>query len=818
MESSRMNLRFIRSLDDKLHRWKVQDFVIALLAASALLALLLIWPLGAMKDTVVSSSGAEFSRYTGEITDENVVAQTFIPQHAYIRKLGVLLDRDNENSYMGDFYLEIFDAAGNSQRKVFSKIFRMKDKAQGYHELPINLKVIPGASYIIQISTKYTEGQPIKLAYRGKNSAGPVENQLLYYAGQVIPDASLACSYSYGAPMGKKQILAFYTFFLALFFIARALVLWMAERRYGLRQELSLSVAGRLVVSFVIGWVWLFSLYYALIRKAFGGELGDYLIYGVGLCVALCVGLTAVWSIKPQIDRIREISFPSVVRVIAFAVYFSLYAPYFNSGSNFGHYMNGSLMAVAFGVILLTMFTRKELVRWSNLIYTILFGIGAGIFMGHRIHGWSAEQRILYLRVGIAGWVWGLVLFLVISRLCRRQLQKVSIGFIVPVLLFFLLTCVFGHGKYWPVLMTISFLCLYLMKKEKTLQIKLLREFSYGAILSFWYEVVYCLLHRPYHRFTFSRYPMQFSSVAMTGLYIVFIFIAALPLLIEKIEQRKSWKDTWFYLLTEGVVLSYMVLSISRTSILTGIVIVVVIAALLWVIKGRNGLLRAVVMIGMLILSLLVTFPMTYTLTRCVPAVVDDPDMYPYEEFADRILAGEEKDSYRYMNVRQYTELVFGRIAILRDGNVNLEAFDESPAEQTTESGNESSDELTNGRLAIAKMYWKRLNWTGHDSVVINVGDTIYAHAHNTFIQVAYDHGILCGIVFLILGLVAWIRSVLYIRHHYESGGAISMLPMLMLTTFAITAVAEYVFLPVIPLGFGILFVIDALMIPFERE
>lgn len=818
MESSRMNLRFIRSLDDKLHRWKVQDFVIALLAVSALFSMLLIWPLGAMKDTVVSSSGAELSRFTGEITDEIVVAQTFIPQYAYIRKLGVLLDRDNGNSDEGDFYLEIFDAAGNSQRKVFSKIFRMKDKAQGYHELPINLKVIPGASYIIQISTKYTEGEPVKLAYRGKDSAGPAENQLLYYVGQVIPDASLACSYSYGAPMGKKQILAFYTFFLALFAIARALVLWMAERRSGLRQELSLSVAGRLVASFVIGWVWLFSLYYALIRKAFGGELGDYLIYGVGLCVALCVGLMAVWSIKPQIDRIREISFLSVVRVIAFAVYFSLYAPYFNSGSNFGHYMNGSLMAVAFGVILLTMFTRKELVRWSNLIYTSLVAIGTGILMGYRMNSWSVEQRLLYLRVGIAGWLWGLILFLLIGRLCKRQLQKVSVGFILPVLLFFLLTCVFKHGKYWPVLMTISFLCLYLMKKDKILQLSLLRGLSYGAILSFWYEVVYCLLHRPYHRYTFSRYPMQFSSVAMTGLYLLFIFVAVLPLLIEKIEQDKSLKDTWFYLLTEGVVLSYMVLSISRTSILTGIVIVVVIVVSLWLIRKGRGLQRAAIMLGMLLLSVLVTFPMSYTLTRCVPAVVDDPVMYPYEEFPHRILQGEEKDSYRYMNLRKFADLSLDRLMILLAGDVNLEAFDESPAEQTTESGNESSDELTNGRLAIAKMYWKRLNWTGHDSVVINVGDTIYAHAHNTFIQVAYDHGILCGIVFLILGLVAWIRSVLYIRHHYESGGAISMLPMLMLTTFAITAVAEYVFLPVIPLGFGILFVIDALMIPFERE
>lgn len=85
----------------------------------------------------------------------------------------------------------------------------MNDMSKGYQELSVNLKVIAGAPYIIQISTAQTQGQPIRLVYRTKSGAGPVENQALYYAGEEIPDASLACSYTYGTPMGKRQILVY---------------------------------------------------------------------------------------------------------------------------------------------------------------------------------------------------------------------------------------------------------------------------------------------------------------------------------------------------------------------------------------------------------------------------------------------------------------------------------------------------------------------------------------------------------------------------------------------------------------------------------
>ncbi len=204
--------------------------------------------------------------------------------------------------------------------------------------------------------------------------------------------------------------------------------------------------------------------------------------------------------------------------------------------------------------------------------------------------------------------------------------------------------------------------------------------------------------------------------------------------------------------------------------------------------------------------------------------MVDDPVLYPYEEFEDRIYQGEEKDSNRYMNVQTMLELVTGRISVMVGGNKTAEQEqvqntepDTSTEQQNASGGNESAGEATNGRMDIFRLYLERLNWTGHDSMVITVDDTIYAHAHNTFLQVFYDHGILCGILFLCLGIFTLIRSVLYILRN-QSQGIMTAAPLLFLLGFATAGLAEWVFQPVIPLGFGVLFMIYPLLSPITKQ
>lgn len=238
---------------------------------------------------------------------------------------------------------------------------------------------------------------------------------------------------------------------------------------------------------------------------------------------------------------------------------------------------------------------------------------------------------------------------------------------------FFALTWMFRYGKYWPIYMTVGFGLLYLQKQNQGQTLRLLHNFCQGAVLSFWYEVFFCLLHRPYHHYVYSRYPMQFSSVALTGLYLFFVLVAVLLLTIENYRIKSALKDMWFWYLTLGTVLSYLFLSVSRTALLGTGVVTFTLLLLLCGIWFRKRIRRIAVAMGSILLSFCLMLPVVYTLTRCIPAVVDDPVLYPYEEFEDRIYQGEEKDSNRYMNVQTMLELVTGRISVMVGGNTGTE-------------------------------------------------------------------------------------------------------------------------------------------------
>ena len=76
----------------------------------------------------------------------------------------------------------------------------------------------------------------------------------------------------------------------------------------------------------------------------------------------------------------------------------------------------------------------------------------------------------------------------------------------------------------------------------------------------------------------------------------------------------------------------------------------------------------------------------------------------------------------------------------------------------------ESTADISNGRFEIFLAYLERLNLAGHDKMTIEGTD--YAHAHNSYIQVAYDFGIIDGIIFLILCAYTMIQSIICFRKH----------------------------------------------------
>lgn len=122
----------------------------------------------------------------------------------------------------------------------------------------------------------------------------------------------------------------------------------------------------------------------------------------------------------------------------------------------------------------------------------------------------------------------------------------------------------------------------------------------------------------------------------------------------------------------------------------------------------------------------------------------------------------------------------------------------------------EPEPDYTNGRTDIYRSYLQQMNMTGHDTMGAILKDGEEAtHAHDVYLQVAFDHGIPTGIVFLLFGLTMFVMSIIY---HKKSDDRYGLLPMTLITAFAVAGVVEWVFHLAHPMSFVMLLSMSALM------
>jgi hypothetical protein len=137
------------------------------------------------------------------------------------------------------------------------------------------------------------------------------------------------------------------------------------------------------------------------------------------------------------------------------------------------------------------------------------------------------------------------------------------------------------------------------------------------------------------------------------------------------------------------------------------------------------------------------------------------------------------------------------------------EVASEGEEEQTSEDG--SVDDYSNGRIDIWKAYIKELNMTGHDEMGAVAEDgELLAHAHNVYIQVAYDHGIPVGILFVFV-IVAGIAfsGVYYFRNQRSFASAV---PFAVITGFAIAGLTEWNFQLCNPMTVALMLLLPVIM------
>ena len=211
----------------------------------------------------------------------------------------------------------------------------------------------------------------------------------------------------------------------------------------------------------------------------------------------------------------------------------------------------------------------------------------------------------------------------------------------------------------------------------------------------------------------------------------------------------------------------------------------------------------------------------TFTACRIIPAVYNKPQTFEIEWFQDSIKEGEDWNSFRYITVRKFLAVFDAKLTYYDKEHTAQEAAASETQEGVTgfsspelteeKEGIGGNADYTNGRMDIYKKYLSLLDWKGHRDVAVQ-GDNgkMIAHAHNAYIQVAYDFGIGAGIYFLLFYVVFGIRSIYYYSRH--KGGKAGIVPVAVIGVFGICGLVEWVMLPYIPTGFALFFVLVLLM------
>ena len=139
----------------------------------------------------------------------------------------------------------------------------------------------------------------------------------------------------------------------------------------------------------------------------------------------------------------------------------------------------------------------------------------------------------------------------------------------------------------------------------------------------------------------------------------------------------------------------------------------------------------------------------------------------------------------------------------------------DSAPEQMPEDEEEYS--YTNGRMEIFSLYYRNLNKVGHEDMGIMEPDGNYVvHAHNIYLQTAYDHGIYVGLAFILLGAGTLVQAAVY--YHKRKGDRVcAALPLALLILFAVAGLTEWIFHPCSPIACCLLLTLAPLLVDKKR-
>lgn len=446
---------------------------------------------------------------------------------------------------------------------------------------------------------------------------------------------------------------------------------------------------------------------------------------------------------------------------------------------------------------------------------------------------------------------------LIILAIKKKKISARPSVFGVILAVFFVTIIALRNTRQWGIYLVLLFTCFFIRLAVWDKKKDYYNILAGGLMLNYGISMIFSLTHRYFAGYILGRFGFIFHTVTVTAEYFTFMGAVATVLLVVKIvslPKGSSFKDmvviAWKEIVLFGFIMSYAIFTVSRTGYLaicaaTFLVLCVVAA------YYAKHLLK---IIGVFILSLVLCFPAAFTLQRIIPTMVADPVFYAIDDTDEFIRGGADWDNTNFMCVERFVNLFENKILGLdvgsyefpidknnytKDGkplydtyglpyedsfqNPDSENYD--PKYGFNDENDEKADGLlaaagftraeyhmlleemadyidydnvidviSNGRITIFKAYLSDLNTWGHEDMgTLLPNGEIAVHAHNTFIQVAYDHGIVGGIAFIVMIIAGLISSLVYFMKN-RSKEMLSLISCAVIIGFAVAGLTEWVF------------------------
>lgn len=315
-----------------------------------------------------------------------------------------------------------------------------------------------------------------------------------------------------------------------------------------------------------------------------------------------------------------------------------------------------------------------------------------------------------------------------------------------------------------------------------------------GVILGFIVIQGKALLYRPYDK---VRYEGYYAQPSLNALFYLCAYYAVLCKNYFLKLQKSKLFFRCIYILLAGFIISTMLFTGSRAAFITAIILTLLFLAFKTISSTKCKLAVLATNSLLIFVSIITCIIPTYWLIRYIPVRVNEPVYFIADELSGlehKVQKNDPNDSDKYVELGEAIDLMFDRYLWFLDDEVvdqikdyirnfpeklslslqvnAAEYIEEIVQEEYIEPGTDREHPLVwtgvdgegayDVRIDIYRYFLKKLKMIGERNTVQGVwitNDFLASHCHNVFLQMAYDFGIIVGVIFIGVVMMSYIYA-----------------------------------------------------------